>query len=149
MTLLHIVILALVQGVTEFLPISSSGHLALVPIFTSWPDQGLMIDIAVHVGTLGAVVAYFWRDTWSALKGLVRLLGGTSTPDTRLAANLIIATIPIVLAGPLVIYFDLTDLWRSTEVIGWSMLGFGILLFIADRVGMTVRRVEHIHAGNA
>tara|TARA_B100000029_G_scaffold314922_1_gene307330 strand:- start:573 stop:1373 length:801 start_codon:yes stop_codon:yes gene_type:complete len=149
MSPLHIAILASVQGITEFLPISSSGHLALVPILTGWHDQGLEIDIAVHVGTLGAVVCYFWRDSWSALRGLIRLFGGRSSADTRLAANLIIATIPIIGAGAGVIYFDMTGLWRSAEVIGWSMLGFGILLFIADRIGMTARRVEQMQMGAA
>ena len=149
MTPLHIAILATVQGITEFLPISSSGHLVLVPILTGWHDQGLVLDVAVHVGTLGAVVAYFWRDSWSALKGLFRLFGGRSSPDARLAANLIIATIPIVAAGAAVIHFDLAGLWRSAEVIGWSMLGFGVLLFVADRLGMTVRRIEHMRVDTA
>lgn len=149
MTLLHIAILASVQGLTEFLPISSSGHLALVPLLTGWADQGLLLDIAVHAGSLGAVVSYFWRDSWSAVKGLFGLLGGRSSADARLAANLILATIPIIMAGAAVIYFDLTGCWRNAEIIGWSMLGFGVLLFIADRIGTTVRRVEHMRAGAA
>jgi len=149
MSLLHIAILASVQGITEFLPISSSGHLALVPIITGWHDQGLEIDIAVHIGTLGAVVCYFWRDSWSAFSGLFQLFGSRSSADSQLAANLIIATIPIIGAGAAVIYLDMTDLWRSPEIIGWSMLGFGILLFVADRFGTTVRRVEHMQVGAA
>ena len=149
LTSFQIALLASVQGVTEFLPISSSGHLVLIPILTGWVDQGLMLDIAVHVGTLGAVIAYFWRDAWTAAKGLVRLFGGRSSPDTRLAANLIVATIPIVGAGAAVIYFDLVHLWRNAEVIGWSMLGFGILLYVADRLSMTVHRIEHMRVGAA
>jgi undecaprenyl-diphosphatase len=66
----QIAVLALVQGITEFLPISSSGHLILVPLLTGWPDQGLMIDVAVHVGSLGAVMLYFWRDLGTMLRGL-------------------------------------------------------------------------------
>ena len=62
MTTYHILILALVQGITEFLPISSSGHLILTSEILGWPDQGLLIDVSVHVGTLVAVVMYFWRD---------------------------------------------------------------------------------------
>jgi len=149
MSQLHIAILASVQGITEFLPISSSGHLVLVPILTGWLDQGLEIDIAVHVGTLGAVVCYFWRDSWSALNGLFQLFGSRASADARLAANLVIATMPIIGAGAAVIYFDMTDLWRSAEIIGWSMLGFGIFLFVADRVGITARHIEHMQAGAA
>ena len=149
MTLLHIAILASIQGITEFLPISSSGHLALVPILTNWPDQGLSLDVAVHVGTLGAVVGYFWRDAWSALTGMIHLLGGQYTADARLAAHLVIATAPVVAAGAAVIHFELANSWRSAEVIGWTMLGFGVLLFVADRHGMTVRRIEHMSMGGA
>ena len=65
MPLLHLVILAMVQGLTEFLPISSSGHLVLVPVFLEIADQGLILDVAVHVGTLGAVLLYLWRDVWN------------------------------------------------------------------------------------
>ena len=69
MLLLHIVILAIVQGISEFLPVSSSGHLVLLPHLAGWQDQGRDIDIAVHVGTLGAVLVYFWRDILAILAG--------------------------------------------------------------------------------
>ncbi len=149
LTSFQIAFLASVQGITEFLPISSSGHLALVPMVTGWADQGLTLDIAVHVGTLGAVIAYFRRDSWTAVKGLLRLFDGSPSPDARLAANLIVATLPIIGAGAAVMYFDLSGLWRNAEVIGWSMLGFGILLYAADRLGMTTRHVEHMGTGAA
>jgi undecaprenyl pyrophosphate phosphatase UppP len=68
----HIVVLALIQGITEFLPISSSGHLVLVPVLTGWRDQGLVIDVAVHVGTLLAVILYFRRDVGEMILGFVR-----------------------------------------------------------------------------
>ncbi|MGY8962269.1 MAG: undecaprenyl-diphosphate phosphatase, partial [Rhodospirillales bacterium] len=70
MALTQIIVLAIVQGITEFLPISSSGHLILVPWVAGWADQGLMLDVAVHVGTLGAVTIYFWRDIFSMATGL-------------------------------------------------------------------------------
>ncbi|PPR62158.1 MAG: Undecaprenyl-diphosphatase [Alphaproteobacteria bacterium MarineAlpha3_Bin3] len=76
MPFLHIAVLALVQGLTEFLPVSSSAHLILVPYLTGWPDQGLVIDVAVHVGTLGAVLLYFWRDLGDMVLGLMRLTKG-------------------------------------------------------------------------
>ena len=73
---MHLAILAAVQGITEFLPISSSGHLILVPLLAGWKDQGLVIDVAVHVGTLLAVMIYFWRDIFYMLGGFGRLLRG-------------------------------------------------------------------------
>ena len=100
MTLLQIAVLALVQGITEFLPISSSGHLILVPELTDWPDQGLLMDIAVHLGTLFAVLVYFWRDVWRMLIGVLRFFTQARiTPGGRLAFYVTIATIPVVAAG--------------------------------------------------
>lgn len=148
MTFLHIVVLALVQGITEFLPISSSGHLILVPTLTGWPDQGLLMDVAVHVGTLGAVILYFWRDLWAMLSGLWRALRGKRDPGARLAGCVIVATVPVVVAGYLMNRHMPGGL-RSLAVIGWATLGFGVLLYMIDRVGMTVRRVEHLKMGDA
>lgn len=148
MPVLHIVVLALVQGITEFLPISSSGHLALVPILTDWPDQGLVIDIAVHVGTLGAVLLYFWRDIFGMIRGLWMLLRGRSDPYARLAGLLILSTIPVIVAGYALNEYATVSL-RSLNVIAWATLGFGIVLWITDKVGMTLRRVEHLGIGDA
>ena len=106
MALFHIVVLAVVQGITEFLPISSSAHLILVPKLTGWPDQGLFIDVAVHVGTLGAVIAYFWRDVWLMLAGVGRLAKGQITAGARLLALLALATIPVVAAG-----YAMQEIW--------------------------------------
>lgn len=142
-TLIQILILAIVQGLTEFLPISSSGHLVLTSHVMGWPDQGLTIDIAVHVGTLLAVAIYFWRDLMRIVGGSLRLLTFRGGPDTRLAAMLLIATLPIVGAG----YFGreaLIPLFRNVEVIAWATIGFAVLLWVADRIGMTVQRIEHI-----
>ena len=85
MPILHIVVLALVQGVTEFLPISSQAHLQLLSAFSSWTDQGLMMDVAVHVGTLGAVMVYFWRDLWAMTAGVAKLASRGASSDSRLA----------------------------------------------------------------
>ena len=144
MTLLQIAVLAIVQGITEFLPISSSGHLIMVPELVDWPDQGLTIDIAVHVGTLLAVMVYFHRDLWAMLSGLFHLILGRSTPGARLAGYIVAATVPVLVAGYLVKTFA-GDSLRSIELIGWTTLGFGLLLLVADRVGMTVRRIEHMN----
>ncbi|EBA16921.1 undecaprenol kinase, putative [Roseobacter sp. SK209-2-6] len=136
MPLLQLILVALIQGITEFLPISSSGHLILLPSLTNFEDQGQMIDVAVHVGTLAAVVIYFWRDVKTGLLGLPCLAcGRTDTEGAKLALGLIIATIPTVLFGAFLHFTGLSDAMRSMAVIGWTMLGFGIVLYIADRFG--------------
>lgn len=141
--LYHLLVLAIVQGLTEFLPISSSGHLVLTSRVLGWEDQGVAIDIAVHVGTLLAVVVYFWRDIVRVMAGTVRLVTFRGGPDARLAIMLLIATLPIVLAGFLA--KDLVEtVFRSVEIIAWATVGFGLLLWFADRVGMTVQRIEHM-----
>lgn len=148
MALIQIFVIAVVQGVTEFLPISSSGHLVLVPVFADWPDQGLLIDVAVHVGTLGAVIVYLRREVWSILTGIARFGQRESRPGLRLLAHLVVATVPVVVAGLLVkIYAG--EVVRSVDVIAWATLGFGIVLYVCDRVGLTLRRLEHMTAGAA
>lgn len=133
MDFLHLLILALIQGITEFLPISSSGHLILLPALTGSEDQGQFLDVAVHFGTLGAVVLYFWADVRTALLGLPRLATGkTDTPGAKLAFLLIIATIPAILFGLFLKVTGLDDMMRSMEVIGWTMLVFGIVLWWFD-----------------
>jgi undecaprenyl-diphosphatase len=141
--ILHLVVLALVQGITEFLPVSSSAHLVVVPHLTDWPDQGLLIDVAVHVGTLGAVMLYCWREIGEMLMGLARLFRGRRSAGLTLALQLIVATVPVVIAGYLVARYA-GDMLRSLEVIAWATIGFALLLWIADRVGLTVRRLEHL-----
>lgn len=140
MTLFHLFLVAVIQGLTEFLPISSSGHLILLPNLTGLDDQGQVIDVAVHVGTLFAVVLYFWRDVRDALAGTVRMMTGRiDTPGARLAFGLLIATIPVILAGLILKLTGLDDAMRSTAVIGWSMLGFGLVLYWADQRGDDVK----------
>ncbi len=143
MTWLNLIVLAVVQGITEFLPISSSAHLILVPCVADWPDQGLDMDIAMHVGTLGAVVLYFWRDIWKMILGLWAAARMRKSPGGRMALHIVVATIPVVVAGILAKDMVATA-GRSILVMGWSTLGFGLLLFVADRIGLTVRRIEHM-----
>jgi undecaprenyl-diphosphatase len=146
--LLHIVVLALVQGITEFLPISSSGHLIIVPGVTGWPDQGLAIDVAAHVGTLLAVLVYFWRDVLAMLGGLLRLLRGRVDDGAKLALNIAVATMPALAIGFLVQHF-LGDRLRSIHIVAWTMIIFAIVLYLADRIGLTVSRLEHMKWGQA
>ncbi|MGC0223609.1 undecaprenyl-diphosphate phosphatase [Pseudooceanicola nitratireducens] len=134
MPLFQLILLAVIQGITEFLPISSSGHLILLPQLTSMADQGQTIDVAVHVGTLGAVILYFWSDVKEALLGLPRLLRGKlDTPGARLAFLLIVATIPAILVGLVLKLTGLADMMRSALVIGVTMLVFGVVLWGADQ----------------
>lgn len=136
MSFFQLLILALVQGITEFLPISSSGHLILLPNLTGMQDQGQMIDVAVHVGTLMAVVLYFWADVRIAAAGTIRVLQGkVDTQGAFLALCLLIATIPAILFGLALKLSGLDDMMRSVAVIGWTMLIFGLVLYWADRTG--------------
>jgi undecaprenyl-diphosphatase len=130
----HIVILSLVQGLTEFLPISSSAHLILVPVLTDWPDQGLAFDVAVHAGTLAAVVLYFRRELARMLVEWFASFKGRLTPDARLAWAVLIGTIPVGLAGLLFKDVIETQL-RSPMVIAVATIVFGLLLWYADSTG--------------
>ena len=134
LTFYHLLSLALIQGITEFLPISSSGHLILLPSFTNFPDQGLLIDVSVHVGTLLAVIIYFFRDSLSILKGFSDLAtGNRHSVPAQLTKFLILATIPVIILGLILKITDLIDLLRNIKVIGWTMIIFGIFLYLADR----------------
>jgi len=136
MPLLHLVLVAVIQGITEFLPISSSGHLILLPNLTGLDDQGLVIDVAVHVGTLGAVVVYFWADVKVALHGTGRLIRGrVDTASAFLALCLAVATVPVILAGAAIKLLGWDEALRSTALIGWTMLIFGLVLYWADMRG--------------
>lgn len=95
MEILQIVVLSIVQGITEFLPISSSAHLILVPALTGWPDQGLAMDVAMHVGTLAPVIVYFRGEVVRMAAGAGRLLRGRPDGDSRLLTHLIVATVPL------------------------------------------------------
>jgi len=141
MDLLQLLVLALVQGVTEFLPISSSAHLILVPALTGWPDQGLKIDVALHVGTLAAVTCYFWRETCRMAGGGLSLLRGRLDGDARLLLLVVIGTLPVVIAGLLLRDLVAGD-WRNPSLIAGTTIGFGLLLFLADRIGRRSATME-------
>ncbi len=143
MSLLHIVIIALIQGITEFLPISSSGHLILIPHFTGLKDQGQAMDVAVHVGTLGAVILYFRQDVGRVLAGLPKVARRQiDDQNAWLALCLIIATIPVIVAGLAMKLTGLDDAVRSIAVVGWASIVFGVVLYWADRTGAHDREAE-------
>ena len=136
MALFDLVVLALIQGITEFLPISSSGHLALWPLLTGRPDQGVTMDVAVHLGTLVAVCAFFRRDVGRLALGAHDILRGqAASADARLLLLLALATVPAVAAGLALKLTDGMDALRSVAVIGWATLLGGIVLWLADRFG--------------
>ena len=144
MPLFHLIIIALIQGLTEFLPISSSGHLILLPRLTGLEDQGQAVDVAVHVGTLVAVLLYFWTDMRKAFGGLPRLLiGKADTEGAKLALLLLISSVPVIAFGLILKLTGLDAYLRSVAIIGWTMLIFGILLYWADQFGETTRTQEN------
>ena len=148
MPLTNLIVLALIQGLTEFLPISSSGHLIIVPNLINWQDQGLVIDVAVHAGSLLAVIIYLWRDLWSITASLIDFRNLQQSPDLKLAKLIIIASIPVMIMG-LIISLISDNLMRSVEVIGWATLVFGILLGISDKIGLSVSDLRHMGIGDA
>lgn len=130
---LQIIVLALVQGITEFLPISSSAHLILVAEFGGWADQGLAFDVAVHLGTLSAVCLYLRHDLSRYLSSSARFLGGHGAdPDFRELLKVAIATVPVVVGG-LLLKEDVEGPLRSATVIASATILFGLLLAVADR----------------
>ncbi len=131
MSLLQAVVLGLVQGVTEFIPVSSSAHLALFPWLLHWPDQGLAYDVALHWGTLAALLVYFRRDLMRIASGA---LGDGGNPERRLAIGIVIATIPAAAAG-LLLNDYVETIFRKPAHIALSLMIFGLLLGAADRFG--------------
>lgn len=133
MSLLQLILLALVQGITEFLPVSSSAHLILVPYFMHWQDQGPILDVAAHFGSLFAVLLYFRTDTVRLFRGGVDAITFKQSPDRRLFLFLAVATLPMLAFGVVIAAFDLIDTLRTPMVIGVSSIFFGLLLWWSDR----------------
>ncbi len=140
----QIIVLALIQGITEFLPISSSGHLILVPAITGWPDQGILTDMVTNVGSLFAVVIYFWRDVLAMLHGLLDIVQRRTTYNSRLMLNIAIGTVPIVIVGLIMKATGLDDHIRSTTLVAVNAIVFGVLLYIADTYGLLRKSVRDI-----
>ncbi|MFT5173100.1 MAG: undecaprenyl-diphosphatase [Gammaproteobacteria bacterium] len=149
MDMLHALALALLQGLTEFLPVSSSAHLILLPLLVDWPDQGLMFDVAVHVGTLIAVVSYFAKDLWvMARDWSLSVLRRRTVGDSSMAWFIIVATIPTGLAG-LTVKAMLGDSLRSVLVIAVANLLFAGLLWWGDRSGARQRELTQMRLRDA
>ena len=132
MSWLHLILLAIIQGLTEFLPISSSAHLILPAQIFGWPDQGPLIDVMAHFGSLFAVLAYFRKDVIDILKGFGDLLRRKLNVNSALALNLIISTPPALLLGFFLSVTDLDEAIRSPGIIAFTTITFGILLWLSD-----------------
>ena len=122
MTPLHAIVLGLVQGATEFLPVSSSGHLILVPALLGWPDQGLAFDAAVHLGTVLALLIYFWGEIGRLVTGV---LAGRPA-DRRLASAVLLASVPAGIAG-LAFHHVIETRLRSTTVVAVSTIAWALV----------------------
>jgi undecaprenyl-diphosphatase len=145
------IVLGLAQGLTEFLPISSSGHLRFVPAFFGWEDPGAYFTAAVQLGTMAAVVIYFWHDLWRIartwLASLIRPEHRKEL-DARLGWYLIIATIPISVFG-LAFRDQIEDGARNLYLIGTVLIALGLVLAVADRIARRVREVEQVNRTDA
>lgn len=128
----HAILLGVLQGLTEFLPVSSSAHLVLFPNFFGWVDPGLAFDVALHLGTLAAVVCYFWQDLWDmAQAALSRSSDDKTREDRRTLILLAVATVPGAIAG-LLLEHKAETVFRSPALIACALIGMGLLLGLAD-----------------
>ena len=133
MSIIQAIVLGVIQGITEFLPISSSGHLVFIPKLFGWGDQGLAFDTIMHLGTLLAVVVYFRKKLWKILRAVFLYKNKEIRNDRKLGWLLILSIIP---AGIIGLFFDnwIETNLRSTTVIAFGLIFWGIILFFADRV---------------
>jgi len=150
MSIEQIIVIAIIQGLTEFLPVSSSGHLALIPVLTDWEDQGVITDVMVHVGSLFAVIVYFWRDFLNLLKGTWDLVRLKTTDNSRMAMYIALATIPALVVGAFLKLSGTLDGLRADPrnlalVIAWAAVFYGILLWLADVVGKRTKKMEDMN----
>lgn len=149
MNLPQVIVLAIVQGLTEFLPISSSGHLILSSWIFSWEDQGLPFDVALHIGTLVAVLCFFRREWIDLARGFSSTFTGDKQNDShlsvyrRLSWLLIVGTIPAGVAG---IFAEgiLEDYFRSPLTVGWFLVGTGSVLWLSEILGARARSLENL-----
>lgn len=153
MGFLHPFILGALQGLSEFLPISSSAHLILVPWFFGWPDQGLAFDVALHWGTLFAVAAYFYKDIWSMAKGFFNSLVPArrdlrNNPYQKLAWLVVVATIPAAIIGKL-FEDQVTHAFRNPLLIALTTSVMGILLFVGDKYGPKLKNLIEVRLPDA
>jgi len=119
--MIEILILSLIQGITEFLPVSSSSHLILFSNYVDFENQSLSIDVGLHIGSFIAVVIYFYQDVFDFIK------------NKKLLLKIFISSLPVIMTGFFLVEFDLINKLRNLKVIGWTTIIFGIILFLSDR----------------
>jgi len=123
--MIEVLILSIVQGITEFIPISSSSHLIIFSNYLNFKDQSLSIDVSLHIGSFLAVITYFIKDIFNFIQ------------NKDLFFKIIVSSIPVMIIGYILIKFDLVDQFRNVKVIGWTTIIFGILLYISDKYSIT------------
>lgn len=146
MNFLHAVILGAIQGATEFLPISSSAHIRVVPALLGWPDPGSTFTANIQLGTIVAVLVYFWKDLGNMSRATVQGLKDKSqreNPDFRLALATLVGSIPIIVLG-LLLTSKIERDFRALDIVAGGLIGMGILLLIAERVGKKNRSVDNV-----
>ena len=147
MTLFHVLVLAVIQGITEFLPVSSSAHLIFPSKLLGWPDQGIAFDVAVHIGTLLAVVIYYFSDLVQiSTFTLEACVERQITPIAKIGFCVIIATIPVCVVGALFEGYISTTLRDSIHILAINTIAFGLLLGVASAVNrkMVWRTIDNI-----
>ena len=144
----YLLILAMVQGLTEFLPVSSSGHLVLLPYFLGEADQGQMIDVALHMGTLLAILVYYIRDFWFIAVSFLKWNDQGLAAGRRLGMNIVVATVPAVIVG-----YALHEIYpegiRSVPLIAANIIVFGVVMGLADRFGQKNKTIADVHFKSA
>ena len=140
---LQYIVIGIVQGITEFLPISSSAHLVIISSVTDWSDQGIFTDIAVHVGTLGAVIVYLFADIKKIFIDFFSFKKKYFKENHHLGIKIVISTLPALLVG-FFVYEYLLQYLRSLVVIGWASIVFGCILFFADQKYNSKKKWEEL-----
>lgn len=145
MDLIQAVVYGIVQGLTEWLPISSTAHIRVLPELVGWQDPGSAFTASIQLGTLFAVVLYFARDLGESLVGWVRGIANPShrhTTEYRLGWGIVLGTLPIIAIG-LLFQSRIEKEWRSLYVVAGALIGMGIVLYAAERFGKSFRKLDH------
>ena len=153
MILYHIIALSVIQGLTEFLPVSSSGHLGLFHCLTDqcdrWDAENLIMDVAVHVGTLLSVLLYFRQDVMDMIRGLKEITtGNVKAKNSKLTLYVFISSLPVIAAGFVLHMFE-PDWLKTLHVIAWATIIFGIILWWADTKGTITRKITNLKPKDA